>query len=237
MALPPGGYQYARKFAQMIVDDANGTDRTLQRQIGPSGLGNPCYHCLACELMEIPQTNVKAGRENEVMANWVGSQSHTGMERILEAINTKAGRQLYIPERKVYVGDIGPLQIRGTADCYDVEEETVVDWKFPRSDFTITNARKGKIKQHYQVQPHLYGLGYENEGYPVRNVCVMFFPTTAKTPFEGIPYMVPYDRGIAERALDIARGLYALMERDGTEAAIRRFKRDPECWDCARYAY
>jgi hypothetical protein len=237
MGLPAGGYEYGRKFAQMIVDDANGTDRTLQRQIGPSGLGDPCYHCLACKLMEIEQTNKKPGREDEVMANWVGTQAHAGMDRILSSINAAAGRELYRPEHKVYVGDIGPLQIRGTADCYDVEEQTVVDWKFPRSDYTINNARKGIIKPEYRVQPHLYGLGYENEGVPVKYVCVMFFPTTAKTPFEGIPYRVPYDRGIAERALDIARGLYALMERDGTEAAIRRFKRDPDCWDCSRYAF
>lgn len=237
MALPPGGYDYARKFAQAIVDDANGTDRTLQRQIGPSGLGNPCFHCLACQLMEIPQTKVKPERELEVMANWVGTQAHAGMERILTTLNRRAGRELYIPERKVYVGDIGPLRIEGTADCYDVDEQTVVDWKFPRSDYTINNARKGIIKPEYQVQPHFYGLGYENEGLPVKQVCVMFFPTTAKTPFEGIPYLVPYDRGKAERSLDIARGLYSLMERDGAEYAIRRFKRDPECWDCARYPF
>lgn len=235
--LPPGGYGYARKFAQMIVDDANGTDRTLQRQIGPSGLGNPCFHCLACELMELPQTNAKPDRENEVMANWVGTQAHTGMDRILNAVNTKAGRELYLPERRVYVGDVGPLRIEGTADCYDVDEATVVDWKFPRSDYTIQNARKGRIKEQYRRQPHLYGMGYENAGYKVKKVCVMFFPTTARTPFEGIPYMVPYDRSLAEQTLDTARSLYQLMERDGTEQAIRRFKRDPGCFDCTKYPY
>lgn len=223
--------RYEDKFFDMIEDGMANDERTLQRQIGPSGLGTDCIHCLACGIFQIP----KQENPREIWNQAVGKACHDWMERRLLATNEKAGRQIYLPERKVYVGDIGPQRITGSADCYDIEEQIVSDWKFP-GDPTMAKVRKGHITSTYKKQPHLYGLGYALEGYDVRGVMVLFIPRGDRTVRNSHAYKVPFDRALAEDTMARAQQLYDVVTRDGgPQEVIPRLRRDPGCHDCLRY--
>jgi hypothetical protein len=229
------GPEYEAKFFDLIEDDANGDARSVQTRIGPSGLGDDCIHCLACQIFQIP----KQENPREIWNQTVGRALHNHMQGILEQANERAGGQLYLPERKVYVGDLGPDRITGTADAYDTREKIVVDWKFP-GDKSIAWLRGGRledrIKETYRRQPHLYGLGYENEGYEVRGCMVLFIPITERTVRTAIAYKVPYDRQLALDTMARAQRLYDTVVRDGGPAkVIPRLKRKPYCLDCPRY--
>jgi hypothetical protein len=216
----------------MIEEAAAEDPRSLQKQIGPSGLGGDCIHCLACAIFQIP----KREDPRDIWNQTVGHACHHWMEQQLLAKNAAAGRTLFHPERKVYVGDIGPMKIHGSADCYDVEEQVVVDWKFP-GDNTMSKVRQGYISESYRRQPHLYGLGYGNEGFEVRGVMVLFIPRNDRTVRNAYAHKVNYDRTLAEDTMDRANRLYDLVIRDGGPAAvIPRLRRDEHCWDCPRYA-
>jgi hypothetical protein len=225
----PGRYE--DKFYELIEASANGEPRTTQTKIGPSSLGTDCIHCLACGIFQIR----KPPDGRRIFKQWVGNQCHEGMQKILEKANMEAGRQLYYPERKVTVGMIGPMVIKGTADCYDVEERIVVDWKFP-GDITVDKARRGNIATTYKKQPHLYGLGYENAGVTVKGCMVLFLPVTKGTAREGVAYKVAYSRSLAEDTMARANALYdAVLANGGPEHAIPKLKRDPGCYDCLKY--
>lgn len=223
--------RYEDKFFDLIEAGMANDERSLQKRIGPSGLGTDCIHCLACAIFQIP----KPENPREIWNQAVGHACHAWMEGRLHDANTAAGRTLYHPERKVYVGDIGPDRITGSADCYDVDEQVVVDWKFP-GDTTMAKVRKGNITSTYKKQPHLYGLGYENEGFDVRGVMVLFIPRNDRTVRFSHPYKVAYDRTLAEDTMARAQALYDLVIRDGgPQEVIPRLRRDPACYDCTRY--
>ena len=224
-------HRYEDKFFDLIEGGMANDARTLQRRIGPSGLGTDCIHCLACGIFQIP----KPENPREIWNQAVGHACHAWMEQRLIDANTAAGRDVYYPERKVYVGDIGPDRITGSADCYDVDEQVVVDWKFP-GDNTMAKVRKGKITATYRKQPHLYGLGYLNAGFEVRGVMVLFIPRNDRTVRFSHAYKVPFDRTLAEDTMARAQAIYDLVIRDGgPQEVIPRLRRDPDCWDCTRY--
>ena len=229
MTWPGPGYE--AKFFDLIEQGEARDDRSMQTRIGPSGLGDDCIHCLACQIFQIPKTE----NPREIWNQSVGRALHNHMQGLLEQANQRAGRQLYYPERKVYVGDVGPDRITGTADAYDIDEKIVVDWKFP-GDKSIAYVRKGNIKETYRRQPHLYGLGYENEGFEVRGVMVLFIAITERTVRTAVAYKVPYDRQLAEDTMNRARRLYDTVVRDGGPGkVIPRLKRKYGCLDCPRY--
>lgn len=225
------GPEYEAKFFDLIEHGAANDERSLQKRIGPSGLGNECIHCLACDIFQIP----RAENPREIWNQTVGHALHHHMQGLLLAANEAAGRELYLPERKVYVGDLGPDRITGSADAYDVDEKIVVDWKFP-GDKSIAWVRKGNISPTYQKQPHLYGLGYENEGFEVRGVMVLFIAITERTVRAAVAYKAKYDRQLAEDTMTRAQRLYDTVVRDGGPAqVIPRLKRKPGCLSCPDY--
>lgn len=219
---------YHDKFYELVEESMASDERTLQKRIGPSSLGNDCWHCLACEIAEIP----KEEDPQQIWNQWIGKAAHDRMEQLLKAADPM--QKLYIPERRVLVGHVGDMEIWGSADCFDIPKKVVIDWKFP-GEKTLNWVKKGNLNPKYKVQPHMYGLGYERLGYEVEMTLVLFMPRDARTVREAFPVYQKYDRTIADRALEHANNLWNLMKRDGVQYVIPRLKRQPGCFDCKRY--
>jgi hypothetical protein len=65
--------------------------------------------------------------------------------------------------------------VRGHADLYNRELETVIDWKGVGTDVMRKIKRDG-VPVGYQIQTHLYGYGFTLKGLPVKKVCLAFLP-------------------------------------------------------------
>lgn len=222
---------YEDRFFDIIEDSEAADPRSLQREIGPSGLGNDCMHCLACDIFQIP----RAENRREIWNQAVGRACHEAMQTRLLKVNEAQGRVVYLPERKVWVGDLAGKRIGGTADCYDVDEGIVVDWKFP-GDKSMDWVRQHGPSESYRRQPHLYGLGYENEGFEVRAVMILFIPRNDRTVRNSFAYKVPYDRELALATMDRAQRLHdTVMSGGGPATVIPRLKRKKYCISCPEY--
>lgn len=222
---------YENMFYDMIEDSMANDSRTLQRAVGPSGIGTECYHCLGCMIAQVP----KMESRQEIWNQWLGKAGHDRMEQILQGVNEDAGMELFLTEKRVPVGWVGDFLLEGSADCYDVQNEVVIDWKFP-GDNTLRKVKSGKISPTYRTQAHCYGMGFENLGYPVSRVMVLFLPRNARTVREAVPFIEQYDPNVALAALKRADDIYRLMYEYGSKNVIPRLKRAPGCYDCSRYA-
>lgn len=218
---------YEAELYELLEDYIGGDERSQQKRIGPSGLGTDCYHCLACMIMELPKKESIADR----WLTFIGTCVHAGAEKAIKARNLKLGRQRYLPEHKVTVGNIGDITVTGTTDVYDLDKATVVDWKVVGKN-TLTKARRGDVSLTYLRQINLYGLGLENQGYRVEKTCIMFLPRDMFHLRDGLAVIRDYDRQDALDCLKRANDIKKLMDEHGMGQVISRLKRAPGCYDC-----
>lgn len=141
--------------------------RTVQRTLGPSELGTPCRRQIALKLAGVERHE----RGGLPWAPMCGTAVHSLMESVLQAENERLGRQRWVIEETVKLDD----ELFGHGDAYDSDHALVVDWKYTgttarrkASRKTVPNA--DLVSVEYRVQAHLYGLGHENAGRPVRHV-------------------------------------------------------------------
>lgn len=141
--------------------------RSVQRTLGPSELGTPCRRQIALKLAGV-QRHERGGLP---WAPMCGTAVHSLMESVLEAENERLGRQRWVIEETVHLDD----ELTGHGDAYDSDNALVIDWKYTgttarrkASRKTVPNA--DLVSMDYRVQAHLYGLGHENAGRPVRFV-------------------------------------------------------------------
>lgn len=222
---------YHKRFLDLMEWDASKDERSQQTRIGPSGLGEDCYHCLGCQLAELPQVE----DHTYDWASIKGHEMHGYMERLLNKVNLLSGRDLYLVEQRLLCGTIGDMEIHGTSDCYDIENDVVVDWKFP-ADYTMRKVGQGKVPATYLAQPHIYGLGFEKLGYTPKQTLILFFPIGSSKLSDAIPVMRPYDRTIGELAFKRANDIHQLIQDKGADYVIPRLKRKADCFTCPRYA-
>jgi len=91
-------------------------------------------------------------------------------------------------------------------------------------------------KQQYVIQGMLYGLGWELAGYDVEDVCIFFVPANkgALRRYH-VPFVFPYDRTIAARALANVERMIDEAEQDGWDAVVRRREPEHGCLSCPAY--
>ena len=211
------------------------TSRDKQRLVGASNLSNPCSRCLAEDMQGVPQE-----RGEYYLGAVIGTAIHALLE---ERATDKPGLQ---PERRVTVGSIpGYGEIRSTSDLYVEELSATVDYKTttrqkltgyrdavrlePTDLDTDTIVRARLTIKQYLTQLNLYGLGMENAGYEVKTVNIVFICRDAKTEADVWVYSQPYDRALAQRALDRASKIwYALQQGKPVET----FKSSEHCYRC-----
>ena len=105
----------------MIRKKADSNPRHLQRELGPSEVGHPCARKLAFGMMQVPRSNP----EWDCLPSAYGVAMHTWLEEAAIMANERLGYNRWITERKV---EVRP-DLWGTADLYDTETATVIDWK------------------------------------------------------------------------------------------------------------
>ena len=211
-----------------IRDFANTRPRSLQKEVGPSQLGNPCDHCLAAAL-----------------AGWEKREEKTPW---LPLIGTAVHELLLKPEvfptamleHRVTVGRVGGVDVDGNADLFDVTTGTVVDLKIVGAT-TLNEARRHGSKEQYKAQINLYGRGFAAQHFVVLHTCIAYLPRNSMSLSDAFFDVRPYDEGIAVAALERANRLAeatAQMERISVKARdvyIDSLPRAAGCYDCARY--
>lgn len=218
-------------ITRAIIDYARNMPRTLQSAIGPSDAGHPCLRHLAYKLTETPEPAIQG---NDVLPSLVGTWAHKGLDVVFGPDSPNAARWIVDRELVAWEGPGG----RGHGDAYDTLTNTVVDWKFKGTE-AMRDVRKGIISEQYRAQLHIYGLGWENLGFPVQYVCDAFFSRGGNLEGKyGLhPHVERYDRTIAlraqERLLDLETAVVAILELDKHPAAWEHVPATPtDCHFC-----
>lgn len=167
----PWAARYAGELRRVVVEQANGSARNLQRHLGPSEIGVPCDRQVVGKLAGLPVTN-------HVVDPWpsiVGTAVHAWLADAFTAANLLLPAPRWLAEQRV----IPHPDHSGTADLYDAVETAVVDHKClgESSMAKVRSATGPPIK--YVIQLLLYGKGYRNLGLPVTRVALAAYPRTA----------------------------------------------------------
>jgi hypothetical protein len=224
--------------------------RSLQKRIGPSEIGNPCDHCLAAKLAGWQQV------DNDIpWLPFIGTAVHAALEQLVltyeanrNAVHTTGRR--FLTEARTMVGVIDGQEIWGSTDLVDLEAAMTNDFKIVGAS-TLRSAKAGP-SQVYRVQQHLYAKGWNDAGYRIDHVGIAYLPRNAVSLSEGVWWSEPFNRDIAEKALERANQLAGKIRQlqvfgqaavDAWITALPRHNRSwnpdiaagKECRDCQRY--
>lgn len=158
------------ELRQVLIDYDASRPRSMQVALGPSELGTPCQQQMARKLAGAPRRPVDA----PVWAPFQGTAVHAEMEKVVAHWNEQLGRVRWLAEDDLQIDD----EISGHGDAYDLDYQMVVDWKHVgstalnklRAAKRAGKPAKDQVSQDYRIQAHLYGLGHEIKGRPVRHV-------------------------------------------------------------------
>lgn len=214
------GQFYADLAWQKIQDYELRRPRSRQKHIGPSELGDPCARELAFKA-----AGMATG--DPFTPSWaaiVGTAIHAMMEKALAADPD------WVTEKSLDIGGI----TRGTSDAFHLPTGCVVDWKCS-GKAVISKARRRGPADKYRSQINLYGLGWEDAGYDVKKVCLVFLPRTSGIE-DRYGWAAPYDRTIAQKTIDRYLGIVQTgIDRDLVNHPERlcEFEVNPEgCYYC-----
>lgn len=199
------GAAFAQQYIDVIVDAIINSDRSLQKMIGPSEIGDPCPRRIGYKLLGMP--------ENDLRPNWkatVGTGTHMWLETAFDKYNL-ANAHLYghqerfYIETKVIVGEVNGKLIPGSCDLYDRVTATVVDHKTCGPSMLKKYRRQGPGQQ-YRDQAQLYGRGWQRAGLPVTRVMIVFLPRQGELE-DAYIWHEPYNEQIALDALQRVEGV------------------------------
>lgn len=165
--------------------------RSRQTALGPSEVGVECQRALAYRLLNTPT-------KPDPRLPWapmIGTAVHATIAEALEADNARLGRQRWIVEQRVHPAE----DLAGSCDAYDTDHALVCDWKL-LGDKNLARLPVD-MSPEYEVQAHIYGLGYENAGREVKWVRICLLTRASHDFRQSREWTRPYDRGLAERAL------------------------------------
>lgn len=209
--LPPelmidaGPDQVAADYLRIIADAIENHPRTLQEDIGPSEIGCPCPRRIVYKLLRFPE---QPGRPNWKAT--VGTGVHLWLESAFDRDNlvgplAELGQERWYVETRVHVGDVNGQPVTGSCDLFDRVTGTVIDHK-TCGPTQLKKYRSQGPGEQYQVQAHLYGLGWVRAGLPVNRVMTVFLPRNGELR-DAFPWSEPFDPVIAVKALQRLEGL------------------------------
>lgn len=189
----PGDHAIVEDIKKMMYHKYNNHPRSLQVELGPSELGEPCARRTAYKVMREPEV-----RQSDPLPSIVGTAAHAWMEDACRMWNEHVGRKVWVTEKRLQVAP----GIHGHSDACHVPRRTVVDWKFPGTA-PMKSYRENGPSQVYRSQLHLYGKGWMDMGFPVDEVGIAFFSRGGNLEGKyGLHWWSEaYDPGIAEEAL------------------------------------
>lgn len=182
------------------------SERTLQKNIGPSELGEPCERKLWCKAHGVPPVRTL---EPSHAAN-VGTGIHMWLEQRMEALYGNTGR--FMQETPIeYRG------ITGHADVYDRLKKRLIDYK------TVTKARLGTLRKTrvvppaYRIQAQTYAAGLIEAGFEVEEISIIFIPRDGNT-LDVAAFNLEVDRDVADEAIDRLERIIALKNMEDAKS-------------------
>jgi hypothetical protein len=194
---------YRREMLTVVEAAINYHPRSLQKRIGPSGLGTPCSRKLGFRLAQTGSSAVRA-------AAWrptVGTAVHTWLTVAfnMDNDNYPLDKPRWLTDIRVPVGEIDGEMIDGSLDLYDIYTGTVVDWKIPGPTSIADKKRHGPGVE-YQVQVHAYGRGITSLNLVCNHVGILFMPSNGELA-DSYYWTEPFDESIAIAALERASAI------------------------------
>lgn len=213
-----------------LIESFSITDRGRQVEIGVSEIGMACQRCVLRKL---------AGLEKEQLTgSWraqLGTYVHAGLADEFESRFGASGKALI--EQSLKVHEYKSLHLKGSCDAFfpNGGEGLVADWKIVGDD-TLESVRAGNMKQQYIVQGHLYAFGWEQLGFQVETVAIMFLPANkGNLRRDAVPVFFPYDRNVAIAALAKIENYIDLAEEIGWDALLKQHAPSRGCLSCKQY--
>lgn len=210
----------AERIGQFIIDADKNADRSQQKAIGPSEVGEPCERQLSYKILDWPESNT----HRDPIAAIIGTGFHLWIGEKFEIRNTALGGQpsRYKVETRVTVrkGYTEAATLAGSADLYDRLLRANLDWKLVGVSSHDKYRRQGPGDK-YRIQAHLYGLGQENAGEQVDRVVIVFIARYHELKVH--VWSEPYNRTVAEQAL-------ARLDRIRDRAQALEVDLHPERW-------
>lgn len=230
---PPLAVTLANDLRELARAYDEAADRSQQRDLGPSEIGDPCGRCLAARVLGVYEYG--AGAWDDGWRAWVGTAIHSRLEAAAAYANVKAldsdQPARWWPEQTVHPDDT-LLPSGGHADLYDEQTYTVIDWK------SITKAKLQKLRDGGPVplisrnQGQLYGLGYANAGARVDNIALAYVPRDGMYRDIWV-HVEPYDEAMALATLERYRTVRDLCAELGS-AVLVALPSSPDCQVCSR---
>lgn len=197
----------AAQLKTQIRYAAANAPRSLQVEPGPSEIGHPCTQRLARKKLD--WTKVNEG--GDPMASIDGVAFHAWVAEAFTGASTDDGIEWLVEKRlQIAPGLAGSCDLARHAVKAGILD--VFDWK-RSSASRIEKYQTEGIPPEYAAQTQLYGYGFEQLGYTVRDVALVFIPRGGQLDDMWI-HAAPYDRSKAVAALDrleaITQALIAL---------------------------
>lgn len=216
-----------------IHDAITNHPRSLQTRIGPSEIGQKCSRRLAYKLAGKP--------EGEERPNWratVGTACHMWQEETFDRANLtfladhdNVGVERWLIEETVTVGhDAAGEPITGHCDLFDRLTGTVIDHKFVGRTQLSKYKAQGPSQQ-YRYQAHLYGQGWVNAGFAIRDVAICFLPRDGDLA-DAHWWTEPFDPAVAAEALQRLHGIQLAVSALGDAAFAALGTADDYCQSC-----
>lgn len=179
-----------------------------------------------CTLLDVTKTPGRIRLDGSTCCGGGGNEGH---EWNCSVIKVKGeipiGR--WLPERRVTVRE----GLSGTCDLYDTWTDTVIDYKFPGTS-RMTMYRKSGPSIIYRIQAHMYGRGYQRDGFPVKRVGIWFLPRAGMLS-TSLLWTEPYDEDLVERELQRLDNLVLLADELDIERQPERLAWVPKTpYDC-----
>jgi hypothetical protein len=181
--------------------------RTLQRELGPSEVGEPCARQVAFKLMDSPES---PGRRIDPWPSFLGIAGHARIADALDWMNTQQPGT-WVTERRLKIPGVRDGG-RGTSDAYYAPTLTTIDWKI-LGDTTFAELQRDGMVGHwkYRVQGHVYGLGWAAAGFEVRHVAIGIFGRSK--PLSSMYVLSePFDPQLAAAALHRVAGIRKVVD-------------------------
>lgn len=214
----PGDQRFADLAVAEMFDAIHasmlGHERSQQKLIGPSEIGVPCERALLYKLAQADEPPRMPGWKPQV-----GTYCHAGMEGVFGTEARQADG--WLVEQRLHVGEIGGTEITGSCDLFQ-QGGLVNDWKFVSAKKLKAVKASNDPGPQYVKQAHLYGKGWQDDGYPVQVVMITFLPRDGELA-DGYVWWAPYDRQVAVEALKRANARYDLLKQVGLTTAVSLF--------------
>jgi hypothetical protein len=196
----------------VIRDYERNTERTLQVEIGPSEVGEPCDRRLTLQILGAEDVN----RDRDMWPATVGTAIHSLLALAFQRANEeliKAGqppRWLIEQEIEIRTG------LLGHTDLIDLLTWTVIDHKNVSVASLRAHKEAGHPGQKYEIQAQLYGYGWARAGLPIKKVAIAFYPKSGMMRDSWL-WTADYDESVAVKALERMDSL--LAEANGADLA------------------